>query len=46
MPPHESEHPQQGPGTVMSVTQGEAMASVEVRLAGGQNVTAAITVMP
>ncbi|MFD5655753.1 molybdopterin-binding protein [Streptomyces sp. NPDC127039] len=32
------------PGIVSSVTSGEAMASVRVRLAGGQNVTAAITV--
>ncbi|MFJ8298060.1 molybdopterin-binding protein [Streptomyces sp. NPDC094447] len=31
------------PGTVTSVTTGEAMASVKVRLAGGQNITAAIT---
>ncbi|MEU6985663.1 TOBE domain-containing protein [Streptomyces sp. NPDC046324] len=31
------------PGTVTSVTTGEAMATVKVRLDGGQNVTAAIT---
>ncbi|MFF5282773.1 MULTISPECIES: TOBE domain-containing protein [Streptomyces] len=31
------------PGTVTAVTTGEAMASVKVRLAGGQDVTAAIT---
>lgn len=31
------------PGTVASVTAGEAMATVKVRLAGGQDVTAAIT---
>ncbi|MFD9034143.1 molybdopterin-binding protein [Streptomyces sp. NPDC059567] len=31
------------PGTVTSVTAGEAMASVKVRLAGGQDITAAIT---
>ncbi|MFE5940127.1 molybdopterin-binding protein [Streptomyces sp. NPDC056470] len=31
------------PGTVTAVTSGEAMASVRVRLAGGQNITAAIT---
>ncbi|WP_405571777.1 TOBE domain-containing protein [Streptomyces sp. NBC_01167] len=31
------------PGTVTSVTSGEAMATVKVRLDGGQNVTAAIT---
>ncbi|MFJ5551782.1 molybdopterin-binding protein [Streptomyces sp. NPDC093225] len=31
-------------GTVTSVTTGEAMASVKVRLAGGQDITAAITV--
>ncbi|MFJ2770459.1 molybdopterin-binding protein [Streptomyces sp. NPDC087300] len=31
------------PGTVASVTTGEAMATVKVRLAGGQDVTAAIT---
>ncbi|MGW0188657.1 TOBE domain-containing protein [Streptomyces sp. NPDC003362] len=30
-------------GTVTDVTAGEAMASVKVRLAGGQDVTAAIT---
>ncbi|MER5777593.1 TOBE domain-containing protein [Streptomyces sp. NPDC002039] len=30
-------------GTVTSVTTGEAMATVKVRLAGGQDVTAAIT---
>ncbi len=33
----------QFPGTVTSVTAGEAMASVKVRLAGGQDITAAIT---
>ncbi|MBT1094603.1 molybdopterin-binding protein [Streptomyces sp. Tu102] len=32
------------PGTVTSVTPGEAMATVRVRLDGGQDVTAAITV--
>ncbi|MFF6772281.1 molybdopterin-binding protein [Streptomyces sp. NPDC012637] len=32
------------PGTVTAVTAGEAMASVKVRLAGGQDITAAITV--
>ncbi|MFG2606622.1 molybdopterin-binding protein [Streptomyces sp. NPDC048514] len=32
------------PGTVTSVTAGEAMAAVKVRLDGGQDVTAAITV--
>ncbi|MET9734597.1 TOBE domain-containing protein [Streptomyces sp. NPDC006458] len=32
------------PGTVTSVTPGEAMATVKVRLTGGQDVTAAITV--
>ncbi|MER6996782.1 TOBE domain-containing protein [Streptomyces sp. NPDC000410] len=32
------------PGTVTSVTSGEAMATVKVRLAGGQDITAAITV--
>ncbi|WP_329125242.1 TOBE domain-containing protein [Streptomyces sp. NBC_01353] len=31
------------PGTVTSVTTGEAMATVTVRLDGGQNITAAIT---
>lgn len=31
------------PGTVTSVTTGEAMATVKVRLDGGQDVTAAIT---
>ncbi|MFB7226601.1 TOBE domain-containing protein [Streptomyces griseus] len=31
------------PGTVTAVTTGEAMASVKVRLAGGQHITAAIT---
>lgn len=31
------------PGTVTSITTGEAMAAVKVRLEGGQNVTAAIT---
>ncbi|MEU1116285.1 MULTISPECIES: TOBE domain-containing protein [unclassified Streptomyces] len=31
------------PGTVASVTTGEAMATVKVRLAGGQDMTAAIT---
>ncbi|MEU3661253.1 TOBE domain-containing protein [Streptomyces sp. NPDC032940] len=31
------------PGTVTGVTPGEAMATVKVRLAGGQEVTAAIT---
>ncbi|WP_407555056.1 TOBE domain-containing protein [Streptomyces sp. Pv4-95] len=31
------------PGTVTSVTSGEAMATVRVRLAGGQEITAAIT---
>ncbi|MFE4861436.1 molybdopterin-binding protein [Streptomyces sp. NPDC056670] len=30
-------------GTVTAVTTGEAMATVKVRLAGGQNITAAIT---
>ncbi|CAL9669845.1 Molybdenum-pterin-binding protein MopB [Streptomyces sp. enrichment culture] len=30
-------------GTVTAVTAGEAMASVKVRLAGGQDITAAIT---
>jgi molybdate transport system regulatory protein len=33
----------QFPGTVTSVTPGEAMATVRVRLAGGQDITAAIT---
>ncbi|MEV0205049.1 TOBE domain-containing protein [Streptomyces sp. NPDC050788] len=32
------------PGTVTSVTAGEAMATVRVRLDGGQELTAAITV--
>ncbi|WP_320785101.1 TOBE domain-containing protein [Streptomyces sp. CRN 30] len=31
------------PGTVTTVTPGEAMATVKVRLAGGQDLTAAIT---
>ncbi|MFF5310561.1 TOBE domain-containing protein [Streptomyces massasporeus] len=31
------------PGTVTAVTTGEAMATVTVRLTGGQNLTAAIT---
>ncbi|MFF9118509.1 molybdopterin-binding protein [Streptomyces massasporeus] len=31
------------PGTVTAVTPGEAMATVRVRLAGGQDLTAAIT---
>ncbi|MEU6114147.1 TOBE domain-containing protein [Streptomyces sp. NPDC047117] len=31
------------PGTVTSVTPGEAMATVRVRLDGGQDITAAIT---
>ncbi|GHH29954.1 TOBE domain-containing protein [Streptomyces lanatus] len=31
------------PGTVTSVTPGEAMAAVRIRLDGGQDVTAAIT---
>ncbi|MEU9332717.1 TOBE domain-containing protein [Streptomyces sp. NPDC048290] len=31
------------PGTVTSVTPGEAMATVKVRLTGGQDLTAAIT---
>ncbi|MCZ0982818.1 TOBE domain-containing protein [Streptomyces diastatochromogenes] len=31
------------PGTVTAVVTGEAMASVKVRLAGGQDITAAIT---
>ncbi|MER5202557.1 TOBE domain-containing protein [Streptomyces sp. NPDC002825] len=31
------------PGTVTAVTTGEAMASVKVRLNGGQEITAAIT---
>ncbi|MFE2043811.1 molybdopterin-binding protein [Streptomyces sp. NPDC059477] len=31
------------PGTVTSVTPGEAMATVKVRLVGGQDLTAAIT---
>ncbi|WP_406864426.1 TOBE domain-containing protein [Streptomyces sp. HUAS MG47] len=31
------------PGTVIAVTAGEAMAAVKVRLAGGQEITAAIT---
>ncbi|MER7156209.1 TOBE domain-containing protein [Streptomyces lydicus] len=33
----------QFPGTVTAVAVGEAMASVKVRLAGGQDITAAIT---
>ncbi|MFD4137786.1 molybdopterin-binding protein [Streptomyces sp. NPDC058572] len=32
------------PGTVTSVTPGEVMAAVKVRLNGGQDITAAITV--
>ncbi|MCL6674643.1 TOBE domain-containing protein [Streptomyces panaciradicis] len=31
------------PGTVTAVTPGEVMATVKVRLAGGQDITAAIT---
>ncbi|MFF0430164.1 molybdopterin-binding protein [Streptomyces sp. NPDC004520] len=31
------------PGTVSAVVTGEAMASVKVRLAGGQDITAAVT---
>ncbi|MFG2138535.1 molybdopterin-binding protein [Streptomyces sp. NPDC048650] len=31
------------PGTITAVTSGEVMATVKVRLAGGQDVTAAIT---
>ncbi|MER5439742.1 TOBE domain-containing protein [Streptomyces sp. NPDC002790] len=31
------------PGTITSVTTGEAMATVKVRLGGGQDITAAIT---
>lgn len=31
------------PGTVTAITTGEAMALVKVRLAGGQDITAAIT---
>ncbi|QHC23772.1 TOBE domain-containing protein [Streptomyces sp. GS7] len=31
------------PGTVSAVTAGEAMALVQVRLASGQDITAAIT---
>ena len=31
------------PGTVTTVTQGEAMATVRIRLDGGQDLTAAIT---
>ncbi|MET3984521.1 TOBE domain-containing protein [Streptomyces sp. PvR034] len=31
------------PGTITSVTAGEAMSTVKVRLAGGQDITAAIT---
>jgi molybdate transport system regulatory protein len=31
------------PGTVTEVTSGEVMATVKVRLSGGQNLTAAIT---
>ncbi|WP_328395423.1 TOBE domain-containing protein [Streptomyces sp. NBC_00390] len=33
----------QFPGTVTSVTSGEAMATVKVRLDGGQDITAAVT---
>ncbi|MEU0397771.1 TOBE domain-containing protein [Streptomyces sp. NPDC006208] len=33
----------QFPGTVTSVTSGEAMATVKVRLDGGQEITAAVT---
>lgn len=33
----------QFPGTVVSIAQGEVMATVKVRLAGGQDITAAIT---
>jgi molybdate transport system regulatory protein len=33
----------QFPGTVTAVTTGEVMATVKVRLAGGQDITAAIT---
>ena len=32
------------PGTVTDVTSGEVMATVKVRLAGGQDITAAITI--
>ena len=32
------------PGTVTSVTPGEVMATVKVRLGGGQEITAAVTV--
>jgi molybdate transport system regulatory protein len=32
------------PGTVTAVTPGEVMAAVKVRLAGGQDITAAVTV--
>jgi len=31
------------PGTVSSITQGEVMAAVKVRLEGGQEITAAVT---
>lgn len=31
------------PGTVISVTPGEVMATVKVRLGGGQEITAAVT---
>ncbi|MER6426038.1 TOBE domain-containing protein [Streptomyces sp. NPDC001137] len=31
------------PGTVTAITSGEVMATVKVRLAGGQDITAAIT---
>lgn len=31
------------PGTVTAITPGEAMATVKIRLAGGQDLTAAIT---
>lgn len=31
------------PGTIVSITQGEAMAVVKVRLDGGQTITASIT---
>ncbi len=34
------------PGTVTEVRRGEVMATVEVRLTGGQNLTAAITMEP
>ncbi|MET7850586.1 TOBE domain-containing protein [Streptomyces avermitilis] len=33
----------QFPGTVTAITRGEAMATVKVRLDGGQDITAAIT---